>query len=65
MGHNWPDYLKEAHRVLQPFGLLFVAEPQKQRWDEGKLEQAIKDAGFSVMQAYVRSGFRYVVAAKT
>jgi ribosomal RNA-processing protein 8 len=28
MGKNWRDYLAEAHRTLQPFGLLFI-EPRR------------------------------------
>ncbi len=63
MGRNWHDYLKEAHRLLQPFGLLFIAEPQK-RWGEGQLEQAVEEHGFSVMFSYQRGDFHYVGAVK-
>jgi hypothetical protein len=64
MGRNWPEYLAEAHRTLQDFGLLFVAEPDK-RWDDGKLERAVGEAGFSVMTTCQRGRFRYVTAGKT
>jgi hypothetical protein len=63
MGRNWPEYLAEAHRTLQPFGLLFVAEPEK-RWGQGKLEQAVDEAGFSIMDSHQRGSFRYVTAVK-
>jgi superfamily II DNA or RNA helicase len=64
MGKNWTDYLAEAHRVLQPLGYLFVAEPVK-KWREGVLEQAIEDAGFRVVDTDQRGVFRYVVAVKS
>jgi hypothetical protein len=63
MGRNWRDFLAEAHRTLQPFGLLFVAEPAR-RWDEGKLEAAIEEAGFGLLHSYQRGAFFYVQAVK-
>jgi hypothetical protein len=63
MGRNWRDYLEEAHRTLQPFGLLFVAEPAR-RWEEGKLEAAIEEAGFGLLHSYRRGDFFYVQAVK-
>jgi hypothetical protein len=63
MGRNWPEYLAEAHRTLQLFGLLFVAEPVK-RWAEEKLEKAVEEAGFSIMNSNQRGSFRYVTAVK-
>jgi len=63
MGRNWPEYLTEAYRTLQPFGLLFVAEPAK-RWAEEKLEKAVEKAGFSIMGSSHRGRFRYVTAVK-
>jgi hypothetical protein len=64
MGRNWPEYLAEAHRTLQPFGLLFVAEPAE-RWAQGKLEKAVEEAGFGIMDSSQRGRFRYVTAGKT
>jgi len=61
MGRNWADYLAKAHRVLQPFGLLFVAEPAR-RWEEGQLERAVEDRGFELLPSYQRGDFRYVRA---
>jgi hypothetical protein len=64
MGRNWPEYLQEAHRTLQPFGLLFVAEPAR-RWAGDALERAVEGgACFRVLESYQRGDFRYVVAAK-
>jgi hypothetical protein len=63
MGRNWPEYLAEAHRTLQPFGLLFVAEPAG-RWAEEKLEKAVEETGFSIMDSSQRGRFRYVTAVK-
>ena len=63
MGRNWRTYLAEAHRTLQPFGLLFVAEPAR-RWEEGKLEAAVEEAGFGLLHSYRRGDFHYVQAVK-
>lgn len=63
MGRNWLDYLREAHRVLQPLGLLFIAEPAR-RWEEGRLEQAVQECGFGVVPAYRRGNFWYLRAMK-
>jgi SAM-dependent methyltransferase len=54
MGRNWRDYLKEAHRILQPFGLLFIAEPSR-RWTEGALERAVEEAGFDLIRCPAHS----------
>jgi len=64
MGRNWADYLAEAHRVLKPFGLLFVAEPAEKRWVQERLEQAIKEHGFNLMFSYQRDRFQYLGAVK-
>jgi hypothetical protein len=63
MGRNWRGYLEEAHRTLQPFGLLFVAEPVR-RWEEGKLEAAVEQAGFGLLHSYRRGQFLYIQAVK-
>jgi hypothetical protein len=64
MGRNWRDYLAEAHRTLQPFGLLFIAEPAK-RWEEGALERAAEEAGFDLLPSRRRGDFLYVRAVKS
>jgi hypothetical protein len=63
MGRNWRTYLVEAHRTLQPFGLLFVAEPAR-RWEEDKLEAVVEEAGFGLLHSYRRGDFLYVQAVK-
>jgi len=63
MGRNWRTYIDEAHRTLQPFGLLFVAEPTR-RWEEGKLEAAIEEVGFGLLHSYRRGDFLYVQGVK-
>jgi superfamily II DNA or RNA helicase len=64
MGRNWRDYLTEAHRALQPFGLLFIAEPAK-RWEDGSLERAVEEAGFDLLPSRRRGDFLYVRAVKS
>lgn len=63
MGRNWSSYLEEAHRVLQPLGWLFIAEPAR-RWEEGQLERAVEECGFELLPGYQRGDFRYVRALK-
>jgi SAM-dependent methyltransferase len=62
MGHNWHEYLAEAHRVLRPFGLLFIAETTH-KWEKGELDQALKK-GFGISTTEQRGDFQYVVAMK-
>jgi hypothetical protein len=64
MGRNWRDYLAEAHRTLQLFGLLFIAEPAK-RWQDGSLERALEEAGFDLLRSRRRGAFLYVRAVKS
>jgi hypothetical protein len=64
MSRNWRDYLAEAHRTLQPFGLLFIAETAK-RW-EGRedLEEAVRAAGFELLPMTRRGDFLYLRGIK-
>jgi hypothetical protein len=65
MGRNWRDYLAEAHRTLQPYGLLFIAEPAR-RWETGALEKAVEEAGFDLIgSAEQRGDFYYLRAVKS
>jgi Hypothetical methyltransferase len=65
MGRNWRDYLAEAHRTLQPFGLLFIAETAR-RWEGNpELEEAVRDAGFEPLPTTRRGDFLYLRAIKT
>ena len=34
MGSNYVEYLKEGHRILKPFGLMFICEPYKKVKDK-------------------------------
>ena len=62
MGRNWREYLAEAHRTLQPFGLLFIAETAK-RWESfagQDLEEAVREAGFELLPTTRRGDFLYL-----
>jgi hypothetical protein len=64
MGRNWRDYLTEAHRTLQSFGLLFIAETAR-RWEGStELEEALRDAGFELLPPTRRGDFLYLRALK-
>ena len=66
MGTNWLDYLKEAHRVLKPFGYLVIAEPVG-RWrdDPAALRAAVESVRFrAVGEIEQRYEFIYLTALK-
>lgn len=66
MGRNWADYLKEAHRVVRPFGQLFIAEAAE-RWTDktDQLLRAVEDAGFRIAGGIEqRYSFVYLTAVK-
>lgn len=60
MGRNWRDYLAEAHRTLQPFGLLFIAETARRWENSSELEEAIRAAGFELLPTTRRGDFLYL-----
>ncbi|MBD0364395.1 MAG: hypothetical protein ICV55_16785, partial [Coleofasciculus sp. C3-bin4] len=65
-GINYPDYLKEAYRVLKFGGLLKIAEPLN-RWLEKKSEllAQITSAGFlTIGNIGESSQFLYINAIK-
>ena len=64
MGRNWRDYLGEAHRTLQPFGLLFIAETAR-RWEgSSELEDAIRAWAFELLPSSRRGDFLYLRGVK-
>lgn len=66
MGTNWADYLKEAYRLLKPYGHLFIAEPQK-KWQERneELKQVVTVQGFRLLgEVEQRYDFIYLTAIK-
>jgi SAM-dependent methyltransferase len=67
MGINYPDYLKEAYRVLKFGGLLKIAEPIN-RWIEQQPEllDRITNTGFLIIgNAEQSSQFIYITAIKS
>ncbi len=46
LGHNWPDYLSEARRILRPGGSLFVVESLG-RWKRMRIETALEERLFT------------------
>jgi ubiquinone/menaquinone biosynthesis C-methylase UbiE len=68
MGINYPDYLREAHRLVRYGGWLKVAEPATP-WKERNLEEllsAIASSGFAIVgQPTYRDRFIYLDAIKS
>lgn len=66
-GTNYADYFKEAYRVLNYDGLMYIAEPTK-AYDEGKreeLKKLIVSNGFSIVgDVESRGKFFYLTAVK-
>jgi len=65
MGSNYEEYLKEAYRILKPYGNLFIAEPKK------KGERTLPDlknhlikTGFKIVDDYYSSNFLYIDCIK-
>jgi superfamily II DNA or RNA helicase len=66
MGSNYKDYLKEAYRVLKPYGMLFICEPiGKGERNEEKLNEELTEIGFNCLQGVVKTErFMYLDAIK-
>ena len=56
-GSNWIDQVKEASRILKPFGRIFIAE-KSSRWEgkENELKSKIEAAGFQCFDAMRNTG---------
>ena len=63
MGSNDCDYLKEAYRVLKPFGQIFIAEPNS-KWIDGGLKEKIESVGFRCFEPCETSKFIYIDGIK-
>lgn len=65
MGSNYADYIKEGHRILKPYGSMFVVEPKK-KWENStdKLITLIESIGLKVVDSYSSSRFFYVQCLK-
>ena len=56
MGSNYLDYLKEAFRIIKPYGNLFICEPKKKidnRMEEFKKD--IESVGFKIIEVNSQS----------
>ena len=66
-GSNYTDYFKEAYRLLNYDGLVYIAEPTK-AYDENKREELIaelKESGFTqVGEIESRGKFFYITVIK-
>ena len=52
-GSNCKDYLREAHRILESNGILYIIEPTK-RWTDAepadKLHALLEESGFRIVE---------------
>lgn len=60
MGANYKDYLKEAYRILKPYGNIFISEPSN-RWEgkEDKLKEELESIGYKVFDT-IRNTSRFI-----
>ena len=65
MGSNYLDYIKEAFRVVKPYGNIFICEPKKKV--EKRLEvlkKEIESIGFKIIEVTTSSQFTYIHGIK-
>ena len=66
MGSNHEDYLKEGHRILKPYGNLFICEPKKKMENSlERLKENLKKIGFKIIEVKTASQFVYIDSIKT
>jgi ubiquinone/menaquinone biosynthesis C-methylase UbiE len=64
-GSNCTDYLREAKRVLETNGRLYIIEATK-RWTDdetlpaGRLRKAVEDAGFEIRKSDIKKFTMFV-----
>ena len=65
MGSNYPEYIREAHRILKPMGFIFIAEPQG-KWEgkENELEHVVEESGFGKPVLWRSNNFIYLKSEK-
>ena len=65
MGTNFPDFLREANRVIKPKGKLFVAEVLSRFQDVNEFVKHVKsEAGFKALKVTKLKDFFYVMIFK-
>lgn len=69
-GTNWRDYIKEAYRVLDDKGVIWICEPSNEMKDLTKninqttVDSSLTDNGFTIISTEDRGKFTYVQAIK-
>lgn len=66
MGSNHEDSLKEGHRILKPYGNLFICEPKKKMENSlERLKENLQKIGFKIIEVKTASQFVYIDSIKT
>ena len=65
MGHNFTDYLREAHRVLKIDGQLHIWEATSRFPDVNKFCATLERLGFKTFPPEEKRKFTHVAAHKT
>ena len=69
-GTNWRDYIKEAYRVLDDKGVIWICEPSNEMKDLTKninqttVDSCLTENGFTIINTEDRGKFTYVQAIK-
>ena len=65
MGSNYLDYIKEAFRVVKPYGNIFICEPKKKVEKRIEvLKKEIESIGFKIIEITPSSQFTYIHGIK-
>ncbi|MDH3203337.1 MAG: SNF2-related protein [Nitrosopumilus sp.] len=65
MAKNWRDYLKEAHRCLSEYGLIFISETTNQVSERlSDLRDELEKLGFKIQKDDEKSLFTFIEAIK-
>lgn len=65
MAKNWRDYLKEAHRCLAEYGLIFISETTNQVEERlSDLREELDKIGFKIQKDDQKSLFTFIEAIK-
>jgi hypothetical protein len=67
MGHDWPEYIKEARRCLAKNGYLMIAQTSRELNEDERLHSLrdiIREEGFEIYSEEQRGDVTFIEARK-